>query len=149
MIIVLDRFTGDPIVQESPKLPKPGVYYSIIEDAYTAVINPFYKKEEDSCFVVKYKLVSVNTLEEFEFTETYYPYGSDPRGNQFFSYISKHFTVPYGEDEALIGLREKLELNWDVLGGFAYPIVSRRWFLELPQAYKENYLNDCEEDDEY
>jgi hypothetical protein len=148
MIIVLDRFTGDPIVQESPKLPTPGIYYSVIEDAYTAVINPFYKEEEDSCFVVKYKLVNVNTLEDYEFTETYYPYGSDPRGNKFFSYISKHCTVPYGEDEAVIGLREKLELNWDVLGGFAYPIVSRRWFLELPQAYKENYLNDCEEEDE-
>ena len=145
MIKVLDRFTGKPIVPENQRIPTPGIYYSIVEDAYTQVIVPFYKKEEDSCFVVKYSLVNVKTHEVFEFTETYYPYGSDPRGNKFFSYISKHFTVPYGEDEALIGLSEKLEINWDVLGGFAYPIVSRRWFIDLPEAYKENYLNEDED----
>ena len=146
MFKILDRFTGEPIVPENTKIPTPGRYYSVIIDAYTAVIFPFYKKEEDSCFVVKYRLVDVNTLEESEFTETYFPYGSDPRGDKFFSYLNKHFTVPYGEDEALIGLREKLELNWDILGGFAYPVVSRRWFIDLPQAYKENYLNEEEED---
>ena len=146
MLKILDRFTGESIVYENAKIPTPGLYYSIIEDAYTAVIVPFYKKEEDSCFVVKYKLVDVNTLEESEFTETYFPYGSDPRGDKFFSYLNKHFTVPYGEDEALIGLREKLELNWDILGGFAYPIVSRRWFIDLPKAYKENYLNEEQKD---
>lgn len=144
MLKILDRYTGKTIVNENVTPPTPGIYYSIIEDAYTAVINPFYKKEEDTCFVVKYKLVDINTLEESVFIETYFPYGSDPRGDKFFSYLNKHFTVPYGEDEALIGLREKLEINWDILGGFAYPIVSRRWFIDLPQAYKENYLNEDE-----
>lgn len=148
MLKILDYFTGESIIHENAKIPTPGLYYSIIEDAYTAVIVPFYKKEEDTCFVVKYKLVDVNTLEESEFTETYFPYGNDPRGDRFFSYLHKHFTVPYGEDEALIGLREKLELNWDILGGFAYPIVSRRWFIDLPKKYKENYLNEGEDEDE-
>ena len=84
MIKIYDRFTGDPIIQENIHHPTPGVYYSIIEDAYTAIIVPFYKKEEDTCFVVKYKLIDVNTLEESKFTETYFPYGSDPRGDGFF-----------------------------------------------------------------
>ena len=148
MLKILDRYTGEAIVHENANIPTPGLYYSIIEDAYTAVIVPFYKKEEDTCFVVKYKLVDVNTLEESEFTETYFLYGSNSRGDKFFSYLNKHFTVPYEEDEALIGLREKLELKWDVIGGFAYPVVSRRWFIDLPKKYKENYLNEGEEEED-
>ena len=93
--------------------------------------------------------MSVNSLEESEFIETYYPYRSSPRSDQFFSYLHKHFTVPYDEDEAIIGLREKLEINWDILGGHAYPVVSRRWFIDLPEFYKENYLNEQVEDMEY
>ena len=146
MIEIFDYFTGEPLIKRGIDTPSPGLYYSIITDAYMAIISPFYKKEEDSCFVVKYKLVDVNTLEESEFTETYFPDGSDPRGDMFFSYLNKHFTVPYGEDEALIGLREKLEINWDVLGGYAYPVVARRWFIDLPQSYKENDLNEQEEE---
>lgn len=146
MIKIYDKFTGDPIITSGDNIPKPGLYYSIIIDAYIAPIVPFYKKEEDSCFVVKYKLVDVNTLKESEFTETYFPYDSDPRGDEFFSYLRKHFSVPYDEDEAIIGLREKLKISWDVLGGYAYPVVARRWFIDLPQAYKENYLNEQDED---
>lgn len=146
MIETFDYFTGEPVIKKDIDFPLPGLYYSIITDAYMAIISPFYKKE-DTCFVVKYKLISVSSLEESEFIETYYPYRSSPRSDQFFSYLHKHFTVPYEEDEALIGLREKLELNWDVLGGYAYPIVARRWFIDLPQAYKENYLNEEEQED--
>ena len=145
MIKVYDRFTGESLIKRDTDIPNPGVYYSIITDACMAIISPFYKKE-DTCFVVKYKLVSVSSLEESEFIETYYPYRSSPRSHQFFSYLHKHFSVPYGEDEAIIGLREKLEINWDVLGGYAYPVVSHRWFIDLPQSYKENYLNEQEED---
>ena len=147
MIKVYDRFTGNQIIPENIKHPQPGIYYSIIEDAYTAIILPFYKAEEDSCFVVRYKLISVDTLEESEFIETFYTYNSNPRGDQFFSYLHTHFPVPYGEDEAIIGLREKLQISWDILGGYAYPVVARRWFIDLPQAYKENYLNEQEEED--
>ena len=125
MIKIYDRFTGDPIIQENAKIPTQGIYYSIVEDAYTAIILPFYKEDEDSCFVIKYRLVNVDTLEESTFTETYQTYGNNPRSHKFFSYLNKHFTVPYGEDEALIGFREKLALSWEILGGFAYPIVSR------------------------
>lgn len=145
MLQIFDYFTGEPIVQQCVNLPLPGLYYSIITDAYMAIINPFYENE-DTCFVVEYKLVNVSTLEECAFKETYYPYRSSPRSDQFFSYLHKHFPVPYGEDEAIIGLREKLEINWDVLGGYAYPAVARRWFVDLPQSYKENYLNEQEEE---
>lgn len=147
MIIVLDRFTDNPIVQANHKLPLPGLYYSIIEDAYMAIITPFYK-DEDTCFVVKYKLVHAETLEESTLTETYYPYRNGQRSSNFFNYLAKHFSARYNEDEAIIGLREKVEINWDVLGGFAYPIISRRWFIDLPEAYKENYLNEGNEEDE-
>ena len=143
---VFDYFTGESIVPEDIKYPEPGLYYSIVTDARMAVISPFYKKE-DTCFVVDYKLIDVKTLEVCTFTETYCPYGHDPRGDKFFSYLDKHFTVPYGEDEAIIGLREKVEISWDILGGYAYPVVARRWFIDLPQAYKDNYLNEDNEEE--
>lgn len=146
MIKVFGRFTGEPIVHNFDDLPSPGLYYSVITDAYTEIITPFCTNE-DTCFVVKYKLVNASSLEESKFIETYYPYRSSPRSDQFFSYLHKHFSVPYGEDEAIIGLREKLKINWDVLGGYAYPVVARRWFIELPQAYKDNYLNEEDEED--
>ena len=145
MIQLFNLHTGEPLITNDEFLPLPGLYYSIITDAYTAVISPLYN-DEDTCFVVEHKLVSVDTLEERIFTETFYPYRNNPRSNKFFSYIHKHFSVPYGEDEAIIGLREKVEINWDVLGGCAYPVVARRWFIDLPQAYKEDYLNEEPED---
>ena len=128
MIETFDYFTGEPVIKKDIDFPLPGLYYSIITDAYMAIISPFYKNE-DTCLVIKYNLVNVETLEECTFTETYYPYGGDPRGDKFFSYLHKHFTVPYGEDEAIIGLREKLKISWDVLGGYAYPVIARRWFI--------------------
>ena len=145
MIKLYDIFTGKAIVQEGTKLPSPGLYYSIIEDAYMAIITPFYK-DEDTCFVVKYKLVHTETLEESTLTETYYPYRHGQRSSHFFNYLARYFRVRYNEDEAIIGLREKVEINWDVLGGIAYPIISRRWFIDLPEAYKENYLNEDNEE---
>ena len=147
MIIVSDYFTGEPLINSGSTIPVPSLYYSIITDVKTAVISPFYK-DEDTCLVIEYKLVSADTLEECMFAETYYSYRSNPRGDKFFSYLRKHFTVPYGEDEALIGLREKLEINWAVLGGYAYPVVAHRWFIDLPEAYKENYINEDNEEDE-
>ncbi|MBQ1196940.1 MAG: hypothetical protein IIX44_11915 [Clostridia bacterium] len=146
MIQVFDRFTSNPIVQLCYSLPAPGLYHSVVTDAYTAIIHPFYGNE-DTCLVVEYKLVNVSTLEEYIFKETYYPYRSNPRSVKFFSYLCKHFSVHYDEDEAIIGLREKVEINWDVLGGYAYPVVARRWFIDLPQSYKENYLNEQEKED--
>ena len=146
MINVFDAYTGEPLVASTHPLPTPGMYYSVVTDARMAVIEPFYQKE-DTCFVVEHKLVSVDTLEKYMFTETFYPYHNNPRSDKFFSYLHKHFSVPYGEDEAIIGLREKVEINWDVLGGHAYPVVARRWFIDLPQAYKENYLNEQEGED--
>ena len=145
MLQLFNLNTGEPLITNDALLPLPGTYYSIVTDAYTAVVPSLYDNE-DTCFVVEHKLVSVDTLEECMFTETFYPYRNNPRSDKFFSYIHKHFIVPYGEDEAMIGLREKVEINWDVLGGCAYPVVARRWFIDLPPAYKENYLNEQEKE---
>ena len=141
MIKLLNVNTGAPLITNDEILPLPGVYYSIVVDAHTAVIPPLYN-DEDACFVIEYKLVSVDTLEECTFAETYYPYRSNPRSSKFFSYLRKHFCVPYGEDEAIIGLLEMVEINWDVVGGYAYPVVARRKFIDLPRAYKEDYLSE-------
>ena len=146
MIQLFNLNTGEPLITNDELLPLPGLYYSIVTEAYTAVISPLHN-DEDTCFVVERRLVSVDTLEECMLTETFYPYRSNPRSDKFFSYLHKHFPIPYGEDEAIIGLREKLEINWDILGGHAYPVVARRWFIDLPQAYKENYLSEQEEED--
>lgn len=147
MINVFDAYTGNPLVASTHPLPTPSMYYSVITDARMAVIVPFYAKDYDTCFVVKYRLINVESFEEITFTETYFPYLSNPRSDQFFSYLHKCFPVQYGEGEAIIGTQEKVQINWDVLGGFAYPVISQRWLISLPEAYVKNHLNDCNKEE--
>lgn len=147
MINILDAYTGAPLVASTQHLPTPGMYYSVITGARMAVIAPFHTKEEDTCFVVNYRLVNVESFEEITFTETYFPYLSNPRSDRFFSYLHTCFPIPYGEDEAIIGTQEKVQINWDILGGFAYPVISNRWLISLPEAYVKNYLNDCNKEE--
>ena len=142
MIPVCCEYTGDRLIPQDVNYPLPGTYWSIITDARTTVISPFYK-DHDLCYVVEYRLVNVETLETCYFVETYYPYGSNPRSDKFFSYIKKH--LPFHEqDEEIIGTREKVEINWDVLGGYAYPVISKRSFIDMPPEYREEYC--CKED---
>ena len=145
---VFDSHTGELLVGENEKYLVPGEYYSIIEDIYMTGIYPSFEKD-DGCYIVKYKLVSAETLEESMFIETYYPNQSTPRSDLFFDYLYEHFPC-VGEDDAYIGTREKLWISLDIVGGHAYPVVSKREFVDYSKSYKENYLNeenDEEEDD--
>lgn len=145
MLKIFDEYSGDPVVENCTQFPDPGVYFSIITDAYGIGVTPSFKKD-DGCFIVKYKLFSEKTFEESTFIETYYPDISNPRGDEFFSYLSTHF--PYvGESDAYIGTREKLTIGLDILGGVAYPVICKREFIGYGDSYIENYLNN--EDEEY
>lgn len=141
---IFESYLGDPVIEDYTQLPEPGVYFSIITDAYGVGITPSFKRD-DGCFIVKYKLLSEKDFSESTFVETYYPDSDCPRSKEFFSYLSKHFPC-VGEDDAYIGTREKLEICWDIVGGIAYPIVKNREFIGYGDSYIKNYLND--EDDE-
>ena len=144
MVIVHDSYRCTPIISTEGKLPSPGVYYSKVIDSYTTIINPFYK-DEDTCFIIKYKLVNVKTLEESIFVESYYPYRVTHRTKKFFDYLNKHF--PYvNEDEAYVGTLEKLKIDFDVIGGIVYPVVTHRQFIDYSDFYKKNYLVDEEDE---
>lgn len=146
MLTIYDSYSGTPVLEGDFDYPTPGIYYSIITDAYGVGIVPSFKKD-DGCFIVKYKLLSEKDFSESSFVETYYPDSNNPRGDAFFSYLAEHFP-DVGEDDAYIGTREKLEICYDIVGGVAYPIVKKREFIGYGDAYVKNYLNDEEEDEE-
>lgn len=146
MIQIFDSYLGGRIIDSDVQFPGPGVYFSIITDAYGIGITPSFKKD-DGCLIVKYKLLSEKDFSESTFVETYYPDISNPRGDAFFSYLAEHF--PYvGESDAYIGTREKLTIGLDILGGVAYPVVCKRQFIGYGDIYTENYLNDEDDEDE-
>ena len=146
MLQIYDSYSGTPILDGDVQFPDPGVYYSIITDAYGTGITPSFKKN-DGCFIVKYRLLNSKDFSVSTFTETYYPDSDCPRSKEFFSYLSKRFPC-VGEDDAYIGTREKLEISWDIVGGVAYPVVKNREFIGYGKLYSENYLNTEDEDDE-
>lgn len=146
MLKIYDSYSGTPILDGDVQFPDPGVYFSIMTDAYGTGITPSFKKD-DGCFIVNYRLLSEKDFTESTFVETYYPDSDCPRSKEFFSYLSTHF--PYvGESDAYIGTREKLTIGLDILGGVAYPVVTKREFVGYGDIYTENYLNTEDEEDE-
>lgn len=146
MLPIYESCSGNRIIDCDVQFPDPGVYYSIMTDAYGVGITPSFKKG-DGCFIVKYKLLSEKDFSESIFVETYYPDMSNPRGDEFFDYLSEHFPC-VGESDAYIGTREKLEICYDIVGGVAYPVVKNREFIGYGKIYSENYLNTEDEDEE-
>ena len=134
-------FPETPVVEGTHVLPTPGTYYAIIIDAETQVIEPLYKGQ-DTCFVLKWRLVNIDSLQQYELTETYTPYAGNPRTESLQIFL-KSRGLDTASDEELIGLRTTIEVVNEYLGGFAYPIVSF-----TPRTYPVTLFEDyCSEDD--
>lgn len=142
MLKIIREYDKKALASECKSHPNPGEYLSIVEDAYIIEIEPFYE-DNDTCFVIVYRLVDLKTLEVFHFSETYSLYNRNPRSEYFFEYLQKN--LPQHElEEELIGMREQLKISWEILGGYAYPIVVDRTFLNAPEEYKQRYLDSME-----
>lgn len=125
------------IVRDLSKLPMPGIYYSIITDARIENIKPLGSKEE-SCFVLEYVLVHSQTLERFDFVETYTLTSQSPRSEYLFNYLRENgYDFKSTCDEDIVGTLERVELTWECLGVCVYPIIARREMLFLAQGKDE------------
>ena len=126
MRIVLSRNGYSTIVKQPDKLPFPGRYYALITDVVTHLIEPFYEQEE-TCLIVTFRLVHTETLEVFEFEESFYPYMNNPRAEDFLAFLRSR-GYDFASDDKIIGLRATVNVVYEVLGGMAHPIISfRAW----------------------
>ena len=123
MLRILDNFSYSPIIEKADVLPAPGIYDFLITDSATRVVEPFLNDEE-FCKVVTYKLVNKDTLDTYIFEESYYPF-NNPRTEDFMAFLESHDHI-FSEDDGIIGLRGTVEIFYDVLGGFAHPVISFR-----------------------
>lgn len=139
MIRILDPFSYAPIIEKADKLPVPGNYDFIIIDSATREVEPFLHSE-DFCKVVTYKLLNKDTFDTYVFEESYYPF-KNPRTEDFSAFLES-YDYTFSEDDGIIGLRGHAEIFYDVLGGFAHPMLSfRPWSISKAlQGYPEDLL---------
>lgn len=127
-MLLINIGTLDPVVNPMIKnLPTPGRYISEIVDVVTAIVESL-EGTEDFCYVVEYHLTRVDDGVDYSFTETYNVLKSNPRFFQFNEYLKDH-GYDTTCDYLLIGIREQVELTYEYLGGFAYPMICNRTFI--------------------
>jgi hypothetical protein len=124
MKIVLSKDGYSSIVKMTDNLPVPGRYYILITDAVTHLIEPFYE-EQETCLVVSYKLANTETLEVFEFEESYYPYTDNPRTKDFLAFLNMH-GYDFLSDDEIVGIKATVDIVYEVLGGCVHPMLSFR-----------------------
>ena len=113
-------------------LPVIGRYISKIVDAFVAVVFSF-DGTKDLCLVIDYYLTSEDGGEEYDFRETYCLQKGNHRIENFDIYLMEHgFDVSMEED--LIGICEEIEITYEFLGGFAYPLVCKREFIGVASS---------------
>lgn len=129
-MLLLNVGTLEPVVSPMAKnLPIIGEYYSEITDVVTEVVGGL-NDAEDFCLVIGYHLRHIYTDCEFDFKETFTLLKSNPRINTFDMYLKEH-GLDTTMDADLIGVREKIKITYEYLGGFAYPIIYDRIFMGI------------------
>ena len=124
MKILMDYYEPTAVVEEVHPLPVPGKYMARINNAEMRVIEPYYK-DQDTCIIVEFQLINVDTFESFTLIETYYPFKGNPRTDDFFEFVRRNIPDFENYDE-LIGIRANVEVMYEFLGGFIHPIISFR-----------------------
>ena len=139
---LLDYYTGKPIVDLTEDLPPLGEYYSKIIDCEYIPLD-----EVLGCIVIKYKLVNTISLDGYNFTEAYYCGASTPKTDAFYDYLEANGIV-YELEEQLIGMREKVTITLDYLGGIEHPTVGKRTLIAKPPRLEEDEDSYEEDDDD-
>lgn len=134
---IICPFENTPVIEDITSLPVPGSYYAVITDCETKVIEPSYK-DQDTCLVVHYRLIQTDTLEIYDFTETFYPYKSNARTDDFLTFLKCH-GYDFTSDDEIIGLRATVEVIYEFVGGYMHPVISyRSWGLSHALEHYSN-----------
>lgn len=128
MIRINDAEDYSAIVKEDGHLPTQGVYQAMITGVQTREIAPIDESIE-FCVVVNFKLVDESTFEVYDFVETFLPYKSNPRVEDFSAFLN-HFGYDLLSDDEMIGVKATVEVVYTSLGGYVHPEISfRPWGL--------------------
>ena len=120
--------TLEPVVNPMAKnLPTPGRYYSEIVDVTTEIVVSL-EGTEDFCLVLQHRLLGVDSGTEHNFVETYNTLKSNARINSLQEYLVEH-GYDTTCDHLLVGIRELVDITYEYLGGFCYPMIYRRTFI--------------------
>ena len=144
-----DYYSNELIVDFTDELPPVGEYYSVVVDFNYVPVDEIL-----SCFVLKYKLADCTTLNTYYFTEVYYCGGHNPKTKDLCNYFRKH-GIEYMYKEQLVGLKEKVFVSLDYLGGMEHPIIGDRTLIAKPPSLEEDDVDieeeeiDFETSDEY
>ena len=136
-MFITDSVDHTPIVAFSDIVPSAGTYLSSMTSVSLRQVNEL-PEQISFCLVIEHELVHVETLEKYSFTETFCRFIDNHRSEKFFTYLKNNFPSLEQYDE-LDGTREKLEITWDIVGGFVYPVVQERTLLAKSPLYIELY----------
>ena len=125
--------THYPIINPQTKLPPSGIYLAKITSATLYEVEAA-EESQRFCLALEYLLVSEDSFDIFSFTETIYPFSTSPRGQKYRSYLEKHYPN-LGDFWELEGSREKLFIEMEVFGGYAYPVVVKRKLIARSPFY--------------
>lgn len=115
-----------PELKDVETLPPPGKYYALITGVDTCLIAGF-EGVPKKCLVVSYKLASVDTLEVYALSETYFLDEKNARSEDFLAFLQTH-GLNFTSECEMIGLKATVEVTYDFLAGYVYPIISfRKW----------------------
>ena len=128
-------YSGEPIVDLAEELPPLGEYYSNVIDCEYIPLD-----EVLGCLVFKYKIVHCTTLDTYYFTEVYYCGGCNPKTESLSKYLSD-YGIDYELEEQLIGMREKITISLDYLGGMEHPIIGARSLIAKPPRLEEDDID--------
>ena len=124
--------TGEPIIEQKNKLPPVGEYYSRVIDCDCIPTD-----EENCCLYIKYHLVNCESLDGYEFSETYYLGGDNPKTANLIKYLEEN-NIDYELEEQYIGTREKLTISIDYLGGIEHPFIAKRVLMSKSPRLNNN-----------
>ena len=141
-MFITDPFDHTPVVSFSNAIPPVGSYLSKMATASLCQVNEL-PEQISLCIIVEHELVNEETLEKYSFTETFCRFIENHRSKEFFSYLRNNFPKLEQYDE-LEGTRERLNIMWDVVGGFVYPVVHERTLVAKSPLYVQLYESDYE-----
>ena len=121
---LLDSFGNSPVIEEVTALPTTGKYHAIINGCETREICPL-DEEYETCLVVHYKLIKPDTLDVYDFIETYFPYKGNARTDDFLAFLQQNGYDFLSNDE-IVGIKATVDVTYEFLGGYVHPIISFR-----------------------
>ncbi len=128
----------EPFVEKDAVLPPVGEYYALITNFDT--VGSFLEDDYCTTLIIDYLLISLDEKNTYRFTETYIPSWNNPRYTELYRSLNRYFTEDEIDciNEDIINFAvERVTLDWEFLGGQAYPIITNRELISRQPAEED------------